>query len=227
MNVLIRTSLLLLVMVPASFSQDPISITKARWQRVTIPAPKPEIVPVGPGTPVMPETKNFQRNARAQRTDNPMDPNDASIEGRSRAMDKAVRESRAPQPDDVSGYLYTADIKNETGSTVVVIFWEYRFTEIAQPSNVVRRQFLCAMKMKHGQKKEVSAFSLLGPSDVIGVESLSKPSTRLFNEEVQLNRMEFEDGQVFQRNGWKYAEVEAAVKRETSKPWGLDTCRVL
>jgi hypothetical protein len=227
MSVLLKASILVLLFSSWCFSQELVPVLNARWQRAKIQAPRTEIIPVGPVTPVMADTKYFQRKAREQRTDNPMDPNENSIEGRSRAMDKAIRESRAPQADDLNGYSYTAEVRNDTGSTVTVIFWEYVFTEIARPSNVVRRQFLCGVKLKNGEKKELSAFSLLGPSDVIDVGSLAKTNDKLFDELFQVNRIELEDGTVLQRNTWKYIDVKSAVERVTSTPWGKETCRAL
>jgi hypothetical protein len=227
MNHLPKALFVILSLSLFALSQEPVPITNARWQHVTRQAPKTEVIPVGPVTPVMAETKYFQRKAREQRTDNPMDPNEVSIEGRSRAMDKAVRESRTPQPDDHKGYLYSADIRNDTGSTVVVIFWEYQFKEIARPENIVRRQFLCGMKMKDGERKELSVFSLLGPSDVLTVESLTKSGEKLFEERVRVNRIELADGNILQRNDWKYGDVKKAVERATSTPWGTETCRPL
>ena len=142
-------------------------------------------------------------------------------------MDKAVRESRTPQPDDVPGFLYSIALRNDTGMPVSVVFWEYRFTEIARPNNVVRRQFLCGANFKIGEKKEFSVFSSLGPSDVIDMESLSKAKTKLFDESVQVNRIELSDGRILQRHDWKYSDVKKDVERVTSTPWGKETCRAL
>lgn len=227
MELLLKTSILILVISSCCFSQEPVPILSTRWFRTVKPAPKPSITAGGPVKPVNPDEKNFQRKAREQRTDNPIDPYDASIDGRSAAIDKAVRQSRAPQPDDVSGYTYVADARNDSGQTVEVIFWEIQFTEIARPTNVVRRQFLCGVKVKNGERKELSAFSLLGPSDVLDVESLKKSTEKLFEEKAQVNRIELSDGKVLQRNNWKYSDVKAAVDRATSTPWGNEICRVL
>src|SRR5688572_25937510 len=194
MKVLFTASILVLLISPFCFSQEPVPILKAQWKRATIRSQQPEVTPVGPVTPVMAETKYFQRKAREARTDNPMDPNTESMEGRSRAMDKAVRESRTAQADNATGYTYTAEMRNDTGSTVSIIFWEYKFVEVARPANVVRRQFLCGAELKNGETKELSAFSLHGPSDVIAVDSLAKPDEKLFTESVQVNRIELSDG---------------------------------
>ena len=227
MKVLFKASILVSLFSSFAFSQEPVLILNARWERTVMQAQKVEVQPVGPAVPIMAETKNFQRNARQQRTDNPMDPSEASIEGRSLAMDKAVRESRTAQPDDVAGFLYSAEVRNDTGMKVSVVFWEYRFTEIARPTNVVSRQFLCAVKLKNGEKKSLSVFSTLGPSEVIDLDSLSKSKDKLFNESVQVNRIELLDGRILQRNDWKYNDVKDAVQRVTSTPWGKETCRAL
>ena len=142
-------------------------------------------------------------------------------------MERAVQESRTPKADDLTGYHYAAEVRNDTGRTVEVIYWEYRFTEIARPANVVSRQFLCGAKVKKGAKGDLTAFSMLAPSDTIDAASLAAANTKLFTEHVQINRVEFSDGQILQRNGWNYKDVQDAVKRVTSTPWGRETCRVL
>ena len=227
MNVLFRTLILVLLFSSYCFSQEPVPILNTRWHRTVQPAPKNVVAPTSPAQPVIPENKYFQRKAREQRTDNPMDPNEATIEGRSAAMDRAVQQSRTPQPDDVVGFTYLAEMRNDTGRTIAIIFWEYQFTEIARPTNVSRRQFLCGIKLKDGQTKEFSAFSLLGPSDTIDVESLAKSNEKLFSERARVNRIEFSDGAILQRDNWKFEDVKDAVTRATSTPWGNETCRAL
>lgn len=227
MSFLLRTTILILFIAPTCFSQEPVPVLSSRWFRTVRAAPKPNVTASGPAKPVNPDEKFFQRKAREQRTDNPRDPYEDSIEGRSAAMDKAVQESRAPQPDDVAGYTYVADVRNDSGMSVEVIYWEYRFTEIANPANVVRRQFLCGIKLKPGERKELSAFSLLGPSDALDLKSLAKATEKLFDEHVQVNSIELANGNILQRTDWKYSDVKAGVERATSTPWGKDVCRAL
>jgi hypothetical protein len=227
MIVLLKASILVLVFSSFSFSQEPVPMSNARWERVTLQAPKQNVSPTVPAKPIIAENKYFQRKAREQRTDNPMDPYEASIEGRSAAMEKSVQQSRTAQANDVSGYSYSVDVRNDTGKAVAIIFWEYRFTEIARPTNVVRRQFLCGTELKDGEKKSLSAFSTLAPSEAIDVESLAKSKDKLFNEEVLVNRIEFSDGTILQRHGWKLSDVKASVEQVTSTPWGTEVCRAL
>jgi hypothetical protein len=183
--------------------------------------------PQAPVRGVTPENKYFQRKAREERTDITVDPNEMTIDGRSAALEKVVEESRAPKLEDTKGFSYVAEVRNDSGKTVAVVFWEYFFAEIARPTNVTRRQFLCGVKLKNGEKKELSVFSLLGPSDTIAVESLAKSPDKLFTEEVFVNRIEFSDGSILQRDDWKYSDVKASVERITAIPWGNETCRAL
>jgi len=227
MSVLFKTWILILFVGPFCFSQDPMPILRAGWQRTVQPAPKPEITAGGPAREVTADSKYFQRKAREGRTDVTMDPTESTVTARSAAIDKVVQESRAPQADDVRGYSYAAEVRNDSGKTVEIVYWEYRFAEIAHPANIVRRQFLCGVKLKSGEKAMLSAFSLLGPSETITLESLSKSTGKLFNEEAYVNRIEFTDGSILQHPDWKYSEVKSSVERATASPWGKEVCRPL
>lgn len=55
-----------------------------------------------------------------------------------------------------------------------IILWEYQFKDSADSTNVLRRQFLCGVSIKPEKDKELQAFSLSGPHDVISVDALSK-----------------------------------------------------
>lgn len=202
-------------------------VLNSSWQRTTRRVQDPEVPASGPARVLTVDDKNFQRKAREQRTDNPLSPDKDSIDARSAAIERNVQESRTPKAHDVSGYSYTSSVKNDSGKTVKVIFWEYKFTEIARPSNVVRRQFLCAVSLKKGASIDLSAFSILGPSDTIDTESLAKSTDKVFEEHVQINRIEFSDDTVLQRGGWKLDDVKASVDRVTATPWGREICRVL
>lgn len=226
MDVLSRTAILVLFLSPCCFSQDPLPVLGATWARTVRPGQVMDNTQPGPARAVISENKNFRRNQREQQI-NANDPNDFTLDGRSAALEKVVQQSRKSKTDDQQGFTYSANVRNDSGRTAEVIFWEYRFTEVARPANVMRRQFLCAVKLKNGEKKELSAFSLLGPSDVIDVETFVSGAAKLFYEEVIVNRIEFSDGAILQRDDWKYAEVKKALERATSTPWVKETCKML
>jgi hypothetical protein len=224
---MIKVSVLLLLLSAAGNGQDPMPVLSFEWQRSTVKAAKQESTNSGPARALVPDDKYFSRKARENRTDSPTDPNEATIDGRRAAIDKAVEESRAKPPTDINGYSYLTSVRNDSGKTVSIIFWEYRFTELARPANVVRRQFLCSVKLKDGDRINLTAFSTLGPSDVIDAESLSRSNEKVFDERVQVNRIEFSDGTFRQRGNWKLEDVKAAVDRATATPWGKEICRPL
>jgi hypothetical protein len=227
MNRILKILVPIVLLLPACFSQDPMPILNSSWERTVLKAQDPQIPPSGPAKALTANDKVFQRQARELRTDILRTQDEPTIDERSAALEKAVQESRTPKSENVVGYSYTASVRNDSEQTVKVVFWEYRFIEIAHPTNVVRRQFLCAVDLKQGKKIDLSVFSLLGPSDTIDAESLAKSTDKLFEEKVQINRIELSDDSILQRNGWKYDDVRAAIKHATSTPWGKEICRAL
>jgi hypothetical protein len=228
MTALLRLAAVLLVGAPSWYAQaEPVTVLESRWNRVQQKAKAGEPVSTGPAPALIPENKNFQRNARENLPKGALDPNERTVDGRSAALEKITQEARAPKTDDKVLYFYSMKMKNESDRKIDVVFWEYRFTEIAAPANVVRRQFLCGAPVKARDQVELFAVSALAPSDVISAASLARGTEKLFDEKVLINRVEYSDGAILQRHDWKYDDVGPAVKRATSTPWGKEVCRVL
>lgn len=184
----------------------------------TATAPAPDLV----------EAKNIaRRNPRPQGRVGAPDPNTQTIDARSAALERNVQEAQSPQTTHVEGYVYQTKIRNAHTQNIEIVFWEYQFTERANPANVVRRQFLCSAKIKPGKERELQAFAVLGPSDVISVDSLTKKSGNLFEEKVVINRVEYADGSILQRKGWNFVEMKSNIERVISTPWGSEMCRSL
>ena len=180
-----------------------------------------------PAAAMIPENKVYQRSARAQAPMGTIDPNTETIDGRSAALEKSVQESRSPKSTPVDGYAYQVKIKNAHTQNIEVVFWEYQFKELSNPTNVVHRQFLCSVKVKPDKEKELQAFSVLGPSDVVSVESLANKSGSRFTEKVVINRVEYSDGSILHRKDWNFAEVKSSIERAIRTPWGSEMCRSL
>jgi hypothetical protein len=204
-----------------------VSVQDHRWERMRIPGQKIDNRTAAPQRMLTSDDKYYQRASRENRPKGVTDPSEYTTDGRSAALENNVQQARSAKTDDVMGFRYVANVKNESDRKVDVLFWEYRFTEFANPQNVVRRQFLCSAKMKPGEKMELSAVSSLGPSEIISADSLKAPSQNLFDEKIFLNRVEFADGAILQRRDWKMAEVEASVKQAVSAPWGKEVCKML
>lgn len=173
--------------------------------------------------------RNFERNRRANDPPGARDPNAETLDARSAALDRNVRDALSPKSKTVEGYEYRVRFRNDAPKPVEVIFWEYRFAETANPSNLVRRQFLCGAGLKPGREKELLTFGVSGPSNVVSAGSLANAGAAgpAYTESVVVNRVEFADGTIWQRRDWNFSEVRESVKRATSTPWGAEMCRAL
>ncbi|MCA1606650.1 MAG: hypothetical protein LC775_14545 [Acidobacteria bacterium] len=177
-----------------------------------------------PAAAMIPANRNFEKNRRANMPPGERDPNLDTLDGRSAAMEKAVQESRAPKP--VLGFAYRAKIHNAGAKAIEVVFWEYQFRGAADSEVASRRQFLCAVSIKPGKDKELQAFSLSGPLEVVSVDALARKSVDA-DEKVLINRVEYADGSIWQRKDWKFGEVRLGYARAVATPWGTEMCRGL
>jgi hypothetical protein len=221
---------LMLMLVP--FSQNaaistegtPVVVVSSKWFR-----DRQEVVAApantAPAAAMIPQNKNFEKNRRANTSPGERDPNLDTVDGRSAAMERAVQDSRAAKP--VEGFAYRAKVHNASGKLIEIIFWEYQFKESMDSAAVSRRQFLCAVSIKPEKDKELQAFSLSGPSDVVSVDTLAKKSANAGEEKVLINRVEYADGSIWQRKDWKFGEVRFGYARAVGTPWGTEMCRGL
>jgi hypothetical protein len=202
-------------------------VVEFKWSKSHRTAGKQDPANTAPAAAMIPENKVFQRSARAQAPIGVRDPNADTIDGRSAAMEKNVQDARSPRAKDVNGFAYQVKLRNASTRVIEIVFWEYQFKELASPTNVARRQFLCAVNIKPAKDKELQAFSVSGPSEVINVESLANKAGNLFEEKVVINRVEFADGAILQRKDWNFAEVKSGIERAIKTPWGAEMCRSL
>lgn len=228
-----RIAFLLLIflagLVPEMLGQQdggsPITVLEFKWYRDLKSAPKKDTSRATPAREMIPENRKFQREARAQLSPGAIDPNTQTIDGRSEAMEKIVQESRTPPAKAVEGFTYHAKLRNDADTGIDVVFLEFQFIERANSANVVRRQFLCAARMKPRGIVNLHVFSSLGPSDVISVESLSNDAGNLFNSKVNVNRIEYSNGAIIQRKDWNFSSFKASIDNAVSTPWRSEVCR--
>jgi hypothetical protein len=182
---------------------------------------------VAPVRAVITANKNFERNVRVNNPVGARDPNEDTIDGRSAAIEKIVQESRRPQSKPVDGFAYRVKVQNASKKVVEILFWEYQFIDPSDPATMARRQFLCGVNIKPDKEKEIQAFSLSGPSDVISVGNLANKSGNAFQEKVVVNRVEYADGSIWQRKDWNFGEIRLTYQRAVETPWGAEMCRSL
>ncbi|HUS09548.1 MAG TPA: hypothetical protein VMZ30_03700 [Pyrinomonadaceae bacterium] len=203
---------------------SPITVVSFKWFKDRQSLPQRD-ANTAPAAAMIPQNRNFERNRRANTSPGERDPNLDTLDGRSAAMEKAVQDSRAPKP--VDGFAYQVKIHNASPRSIEIIFWEYQFRRPNDPVPLLRRQFLCGISIKPEKDKELKAFSLMGPQDVINVDKLEKKSTSEEAEKVVINRIEFADGSIWQRKDWNFGEVRLSYARAVATPWGTEMCRSL
>jgi hypothetical protein len=178
-----------------------------------------------PAAAMIPQNKNFEKNRRDNTSPGERDPNLDTLDGRSAAMERAVQESRAPKPID--GFAYRAKVHNASTKMIDVIFWEYQFKQLPNSATISRRQFLCLVAIKPEKERELQAFSLSGPHDVVSVDALGKKPADAGDENVVVNRVEYADGSIWQRKDWNFGEIRLSYARAVATPWGSEMCRGL
>ena len=213
---------------PIVVSQDcSVSVSSFKYVKARQVHEKLATEETGPARAMIPENKNYPRNARINLPVGARDPNEDTIDGRSAALEKIVQESRTPQTKPVDGFAFRVKVQNQSTKAVEIIFWEYQFIDTANPAAVTRRQFLCGVNIRPDKAKELQAFGLSGPSEVVSVGTLANKSGTPFQENVVINRVEYADGSIWQRKGWNFAEIGLAYRRAVGTPWGTEMCRGL
>ena len=230
MKILLLLSLLPSLLIPVqtttvSSDASPLTVANFKWSRARRNVEAPPIQGNAPASAMIPQNRNFARNARINDPQGVRDPNGDTLDGRSAAMEKSVAESRAPKTQPLDGFAYRIKVQNPTTKVIEIVFWEYQFQDPANPDLVARRQFLCGVNIPAGKAKDLEGFSLSGPSEVVNVKTLNAGSG--FKENVLINRVEYSDGSIWQRKAWNLAEVKGSYERVLREPWLPGMCKGL
>jgi len=225
MKTLLLLSLLLSLLIPFQANEgSPLTVTQFKWTRARRTIQTAEVEGNAPAQAMIPQNRNFARNARINEPRGSRDPNADTVDGRSAALEKSVAESRT-KAEPLDGFAYRIKVQNPTTKVIEIVFWEYQFHDPANPDLVARRQFLCGVNIPAGKGKDLEGFSISGPSDVIDVKTLNTGSS--FKENVFINRVEYSDGSIWQRKAWNLAEVKGSYERVLREPWVPGMCKGL
>jgi hypothetical protein len=232
MRLLFVFPLLLTFLIPCQVpstngESSPLVVASFKWARARRTVDAPEAEGTAPARAMIPQNRNFARNARINDPAGVRDPNADTLDGRSAAIEKSVQESRTPKPKPMDGFAYKIKVQNPGTKVVEIVFWEYQFQDPADPSLIAHRQFLCGVNIPAEKGKELEGFSLSGPSDVVNVSTLANKSANPFKEAVLINRVEYADGTIWQRKDWNFAEVKASYDRVLREQWTPGMCKGL
>ena len=226
--------LLPILLVPLSLPQDPtvdenspVSVVSFKWfkDRRIVESTDNSVTAQRGLNAMDRNNRNLERNRRVNDTAGRTPP-DESIEARSAALERIVEESRESKSPPVEGFVYQAKIQNNSTKLVKIVFLEFQFTEKANPKNISRRQFVCNAKMKPEKRDDLQIFSLIAPGGVVSVGTLKKKTNDEFDQTVIINRVEYDDGTVWQRKGWDFEAVKLTAKPVTGSN-KLQPCRGL
>ena len=204
----------------------PLAVVNFKWSRARRNVEAQQNEGTVPARAMIPQNRNFARNARINDPQGVRDPNADTLDGRSAAMEKSVQESRTAKPKATDGFAYKIKVQNAAKKAIEIIFWEYQFHDPADSSLVARRQFLCGVNIPGEKSKELEGFSLSGPG-VVNVSTLANKTENLFKELVLINRIEYSDGSIWQRKTWSLAEVKASYERVLREQWVPGMCKGL
>jgi hypothetical protein len=205
---------------------SPVTVVSSKWLKTRRVAYDPDKVslPSDPASDPAPANSNLERRTVSESAA-VRDPSSDPIDKRSAELERAANKSGGQKLPSTDGYTYQAKILNSSTKTVQTVFWEFQFTEKAEPANVTRRQFVCRARVKPEKNASLEVFSRNGPSSVVSVSTLKKNADEAFEGVVIINRVEYEDGTVWQRKGWDFEQVRLTTKpSETRK---LEPCQGL
>jgi hypothetical protein len=188
----------------------PVVVVSFKWFKDRQPVDNAVAAPVTPQPAMITADKNFEKQKRINASAGDRDPHADTLDARGAELERIVQESREAQP--VDGFVYVVKFKSASAKPIERLFWEYQFTETANPANVTRRRFLCNVKIKPEQARDLEIFSLGGQSDVISVKSLAKGSGNQFKEAVVIDRVEYADGSFWQLKDWTFDLSKLASK---------------
>ena len=207
---------------PAPADGSPVVVVSFKWFKDRQPIDNVVASTSSPQPAMITADKNFEKQKRINAPAGDRDPHADTLDARGAELERIVQESREAPP--VDGFAYLVKFQNAGTKLIQKVFWEYQFTESANPKNVTHRRFRCNVKMKPEQSKDLQVFSLGGPSDVISVKSLAKGSGNQFQETVVIDRVEYADGSFWQRKDWDF-DVAKLVPKARADSQKMPTCR--
>ena len=222
----ILLSLLIPYQLPTSNEASPLVVVSFKWSRARRAIETPEVEGNAPARAMIPQNRNFARNARINEPMGVRDPNQDTLDGRSAAMEKSVAEARSAKPKATDGFAYKIKVQNSGPKAIEIVFWEYQFNDPADPSLVARKQFLCGVNIASEKSKELEGYSLSGPG-VVNVNTLGNNKENPIKEKAVINRVEYSDGSIWQRKDWSLAEVKASYERVLREQWVPGMCKGL
>jgi len=95
-------------------------------------------------------------------------------------------------------FIYKTKLKNTSTSAIVELDWDYVFLERGTETEMGRREFTTDEQIGPGKTKELTVRTLSPPTRTVSLSSLNLGEHDQFTEKVQLIRIKYADGRIWQ-----------------------------
>lgn len=96
-------------------------------------------------------------------------------------------------------YVYKAKVTNTDAKTILSIEWDYVFFDPATEKEVGRHALKNAVKLQPGKSTQLSRRIASPPTAVVDVEKTGKKFKEQYAARVEIQRVEYADGSVWER----------------------------
>lgn len=141
-------------------------------------------------------TRNEKRIMDAKRGGSQVEANKAE---RDALTDQALINTLHKAPRARYGFVYRTIVQNNQAKSISAIDWDYVFFDLETGAELSRREFGSAEKISPGKEKELKFFIPNPPTKTISVQALNKNERTGLGERVELVRVQYADGTVWER----------------------------
>lgn len=191
-----------------------IQVLSVSSERAVIPRPS-NLEP--PFNPVQVSTSNpIRANPRGlPTTSDTIAEQRSSIDQRTRDMNKveaqANRDRASGPPRD--RYSYRIKLRNTGAATIKFIVWDYETIDPASAGTSPPHTFKCSTRIKPNSTAVLNAITHSPPERIINAKSAGGQR----DQRGIIDRVEYEDGSVWQRPGWNLADSNQITRPKTSR----------
>ena len=142
------------------------------------------------------------RTKRQSTMRNPMDPKiESTMDTGARMRDLRTLEDQASMSASAGRlliyYAYFLQVRNSSQKLIRTVYWEFQSAGSDDRVSLIR-PFVCRMKIKPQETKDLKALSSLPPSRIITTKNRSSGAS----ERALVNRIDYDDGSIWTRADW-------------------------
>ncbi len=141
-------------------------------------------------------TRNEKRILDAKRGGSSVESSKAE---RDALTDQALINAIHSGPPARYGFRYKVSLQNKGTKEIRSIDWDYVFVDLINATELGRREFGSDQKIPPGKTKEFSFFIPIPPARRISIQALDKHERDGMGERIELVRVQYADGTVWQR----------------------------